>query len=64
MQNENENLDPNKQAQEFISSCKPQKISHLSIYFNKNPIMQVSSQKHLGIILETKPIFKITLKIY
>ena len=32
------NPDPSEQAQEFIFSCKLQKISHPSIYFNNNPI--------------------------
>ena len=48
------NLDPSKQSQEVIYSRKLQKVSHLSIYFNNNPIKQVSSQKHLGVILDTK----------
>ena len=48
------NPDPSKQAQEVIFSRKHQKISHPSIYFNNNPIESVSSQKHLGIILDTK----------
>ena len=37
--------DPTKQAQEVIYSHK--KASHPSIYFNNNPIKQVSSRKHL-----------------
>ena len=48
------NLDPRKQAQEVIFSYKHQKISHSSIYFNNNPIASVSSQKHLGMVLDTK----------
>ena len=48
------NPDPSKQAQEVIFSRKHQKISHPSIYFNNNPIESVSSQKHLGMILDTK----------
>ena len=46
--------DLSKRAQEVIFSHILQKISHLSIYFNNNPIEQVSSQKHLGMILDTK----------
>ena len=48
------NPDPSKQAQEVIFFRKHQKISHPSIYFNNNPIESVSSQKHLGMILDTK----------
>ena len=56
------NPDPSKQAQEVIFSPKHQKISHPSIHFNNNPIESVSSQKHLGIILETKLIFQEHIK--
>ena len=48
------NPDPSKEDQEVIFSHKLQKISHPSIYFNNNPIEQVSSQEHLGMILDTK----------
>ena len=34
--------DPSKQTQEIIYTRKLQKISHLSIYFNNNPIKQAS----------------------
>ena len=34
-------------AHEIIFSPKLQNITHPSIYFNNNPIEQVSSQKHL-----------------
>ena len=56
------NPDPSKQAQEVTSSCKLQKISHPSIYFNNNPIEQVSSQKHLGMILDAKLNFQEQIK--
>ena len=56
------NPDPSKQAQEVIFSRKLQKISHPSIYFNNNPIEQVSSQKHLGMILDTKLNFQEHIK--
>ena len=48
------NPDPSKQAQEVIFSRKFQKRSHPSLYFNNNPTEQVSFQKHLGMILDTK----------
>ena len=56
------NPDPSKQAQEVISSRKLQKISHPSIYFNNNTIEQVSSQKHLGMILDAKLNFQEHIK--
>ena len=56
------NPDPSKQAQEVIFSPKLQKISHLSIYLNNNPIKQVSSQKHLRMILDTKLKFQEHIK--
>ena len=56
------NPDPSKQAQEVILSRKHQKISHPSIYFNNNPIESFSSQKHLGMILDTKLNFQEHIK--
>ena len=56
------NPDPSKQAQEVTSSRKLQKISHPSIYFNNNPIEQVSSQKYLGMILDAKLNFQEQIK--
>ena len=47
---------PSKQAQEVIFSRKRQ--SHDSIYFNKNLVQQVYSQKHLGMHLDTKLSFQ------
>ena len=44
--------DTSKQAQEAILSRKLQAINHL--YFDNNPIKQVSIQKYLGMILNTK----------
>ena len=56
------NPDPTKQAQEVIFSRKHQKISHPSIYFSNNPIESVSSQKHLGMILDNKLNFQERIK--
>ena len=56
------NSDPSKQAQEVIFSCKHQKISYPSIYFNNSPIESVSSQKHLRKILDTKLNFQEDIK--
>ena len=56
------NPEPSKLAQEVISSRKLQKINHPSIYFNNNLIEQVSSQKHLGMILDAKLNFQEQIK--
>ena len=56
------NPDPSKQAQEFIFSRKHQKKCHPTIYFSNNPIELVSSQKHLGMILDTKLNFQEHIK--
>ena len=50
----NSNPDPSKQAQEFIFSRKFQKINHNPVYFNQNSVQQVTSQKYLGMYLDTK----------
>ena len=56
------NLDPSKQAQEVIFFRKIQKTCHPSIYFNNKSVKQVPSQKHLGMILDTKLNFQEHLK--
>ena len=56
------NPDPSKQAQEVIFSHKHQKISHPSIYFNNNPVESGSSQKHQGMISDTKLNFQEHIK--
>ena len=56
------NPNPSKQAPEVIFSRKHQKISYPSIYFNNNPIDSVSSQKHLGMILDTRLNFQEHIK--
>ena len=48
------NPDPSKQVQEVIFSRKIQKTCHPSIYFNNKSVKQVPSQKHLGLILDSK----------
>ena len=60
---------PSKQAQEFISTCKVKKVAHPPIFFNNKPVQQVSSQKHLDLILDTsltldELIRAITSKVY
>lgn len=56
------NPDTSKRAEVFIFSSNIQKINYPSIYFNNNLIKQVSSQKFLGKILETKLNFLEELK--
>ena len=51
------NPDPSKQAQEVICTRKVKKIVHPVIFFNNKPVQQVSSQKHLGLILNTSLTF-------
>ena len=50
--------DPKKQAQEIIFSRKSKAISHPPLVFNNNNVIQTTSQKHLGIILDTRLSFE------
>ena len=52
------NPDPSKHAQEVIFSRKIQKTCHPAIYFNNKSDKQVPSQKHLGLILDSKLSFQ------
>ena len=56
------NSDPKKQAQEVICSRKINKTDHLPLYFNENLVKSSSTQKHLGMILDTKVDFSLHLK--
>ena len=47
------NSDPNKQAQEVIFSRRNKKINHPSLTFTKSTVSQTTSQKHLGVILDS-----------
>ena len=58
----NFNPDPSKQARKIIFSRKIQKTCHPFTYFNRKPVKQVPSQKHLGIILDTTLNFQEHLK--
>ena len=53
----NFNPDPSKQAQEVIFNYKVKKVVLPPISFNNKPVQQVSSQKHLGVILGTSLIW-------
>ena len=52
------NPDPNKQANEAIFSRKAKNSSHSPVAFNSNGIKKYPHQKHLGIVLDSKPDFK------
>ena len=52
------NPDPKKQAQEVIFSRKSKAISHPPVVFNNNNVIQTTSQKHHGIILDTRLSFE------
>ena len=52
------NPGPNKQAQEVIFSQKSKAISYSPLIFNNNDVIQTTSQKHLGIILDTRLSFE------
>ena len=56
------NPDPNKQAQEVIFSRKLNKPDHLSLNFNNTVVIQSTTHKHLGMILDTKLDFQEHLK--
>ena len=51
------NPDPSKQTQEVISTRTIKKVVHPPIFFNNEPVQQVSSQKHLGLTLDTSLTF-------
>ena len=52
------NPDTKKQAQEVIFSRKSKAISHPPLVFNNNNVIQYTSHKHLGIILDTRLSFE------
>ena len=47
-------LDPSKQYQEVIFSCKSKKPNHPDLIFNNNLVIQTPYQKHLGMFLDVK----------
>ena len=48
------NTDRRKQAQEIKFSRKLKKVTHPPLLFNNNYVSQISSQTHLGVILDIK----------
>ena len=59
----NFNPDPAKQAHEVIFSRKAKEIYHPPLVFNNTSVSQSSSQKHLGVIHDSKLIFDEHLKM-
>ena len=59
----NFNPDPIKQAHEVIFSCRKKERCHPPLVFNNTNISQSSSQKHLGVILDSKLIIDEHLKM-
>ena len=59
----NFNPEPAKQAHELIFSRKAKEIYHPPLVFNNTSVSQSSSQKYLGVILDSKLIFDEHLKI-
>ena len=52
------NPDPSKQAQEGIFSRKLKNVSHPPLVFNNANVSSCKSQKHLGILLDSKLTFE------
>ena len=50
--------DPSKQVHEVIFSRKLKKVPHPPVVFNNANLAQCQSQKHLGIILDSKLTFE------
>ena len=59
----NFNPTTSKQAQEVIFSRKVKVRAHAQLVFNNNPVHETATQKHLGMFLEFKLIFKNILRI-
>ena len=59
----NVNLDTCKQAQEVLFSRKVKVTAHPQLVSNNNPVHETATQKHLGMFLEFKLIFKNILRI-
>ena len=52
------NPDPSKQDEEFIFSRKLVSVSHPPFVFNNANVSSCKSQKHLGILLDSKLVFE------
>ena len=58
----NFNSEPNKQAHEVIFSRKVNKINNHPLLFNQNLFKSSSTQRHFGMVLDTKLDFNLQLK--
>ena len=58
----NFNPDPNKQVQEVIFPRKINKINNPPLLFNQTLVKSSSTQKHLGMVLDTKLDFNLHIK--
>ena len=58
------NPNPKKQTQKNFSSCKILKLAHNLSVYNNNIVAQSISQKHLGMLLDTKLEIQEHLKVY
>ena len=47
------NTDPNRQARKIIFSRKTKKVNHSPLTFSESTVSQTTSQKHLGVILDS-----------
>ena len=47
-------IKPNKQTIEVCFSQKYKKVNYSSLFFNDDKVQSVPSQKHLGLILDSK----------
>ena len=56
------NPDPSKQAQEVIFSRKLQKLVYTPLHFNNTVVTQLTTQKHLCMLLDVKLDFQEHLK--
>ena len=56
------NPDPTKMAQEVLFSRKKSKVIHPSLIFNGKDVSRFESQKHLGLVLDSKLNFDMHLK--
>ena len=53
----NFNPDISKQAKEVLFSRKLQKVTYPKLFFNKLDVSQTNSEKHLGVVLDSKLTF-------
>ena len=55
------NLDSSKQAQEVTFGRKKNTVDHSPLIFNSSAVTQTESQKLLGVILDSRLTFEITI---